>query len=224
MAREEGRNVYRGYIDGEEYDAQRNTGSGNRMGAEYSPQRAQGYGNDSRAMGYGNGNRAMGYAEQNQNFENRQESMRNQGSRNRREDMQSQGGRRNGMRRGWEDDEWRPSSEYASMQDDMEEDVEEFTREMAEHWTSEMENADGTRGAHWRMDQALSLMQQVGAHAEPHVFYAIVNNMYRLYSKAAKKYGVDRPDFYGDIAKAWIEDAGRMTEYYEKMARKAKND
>jgi len=98
----------------------------------------------------------------------------------------------------------------------------EFSREMAEKWVEQMEYADGSRGQHWKWEQAESLMKQCGVKCDPAVWYAVLNNAFRLYSKIARKFGLDRPDFYCDLAKAWIEDADRMAEKCEKMIRKAK--
>lgn len=98
----------------------------------------------------------------------------------------------------------------------------EFTRDMAEKWVEQMEYADGSKGQHWKWEQAEGLMKQCGVKCDPAVWYAVLNNTFRLYSKIARKFGLDRPDFYCDLAKAWIEDADRMAEKCEKMIRKAK--
>ena len=33
-----------------------------------------------------------------------------------------------------------------------------------------------------------------------------MNAMYSDYCKVAKRYGVDRPEFFAEMAKAWLED------------------
>lgn len=79
--------------------------------------------------------------------------------------------------------------------------------EMAKEWTQGMQNADGTRGPHWTMDQAKTLMKQVGAmDLDPAEFWAVMNSLYSDYCTVMKKYGIDRTEIYANLAKAWIED------------------
>lgn len=81
-----------------------------------------------------------------------------------------------------------------------------FTREMAEEWTKNMENADKTHGAHWTMEQTKQVLAQRKLECDPIEFYAILNAMYSDYSDVAKKHGVNNMDFYADLAKAWLND------------------
>lgn len=96
----------------------------------------------------------------------------------------------------------------------------EFTREDAEKWVSHMENEDGTTGAHWTMEQTGQVAAIAGAHYEPWIWYAALNMMYSDYYSVAAKYGLDRPEFYADLAKAFLmdKDAGgaeaKMAGYY----------
>lgn len=95
-----------------------------------------------------------------------------------------------------------------------------LTKEMADEWMSSIENEDGTKGAHWTMEQAKQVMAQKGVKADPVEFYAVLNAMYADYCKVFKKHGVgDKLDFYVDMAKAFIEDKdaaeGKVAKYFE---------
>ena len=86
-----------------------------------------------------------------------------------------------------------------------------LTRGMAEEWVDMMENEDEThpRGGKYSMDQAKQLAQSIGMSTAGQKlidFYAILNAMYSDYHKVAKKHGVDKPEYYADLAKAFIED------------------
>ena len=96
----------------------------------------------------------------------------------------------------------------------------EFTREDAEKWVSHMENEDGTTGAHWTMEQTDAVANITGVHVKSCVWWAAMNMMYSDYYGVAAKYGLDRPEFYADLAKAFLmdKDAGgaeaKMAGYY----------
>lgn len=78
---------------------------------------------------------------------------------------------------------------------------------LAEEWVRGMKNADGTSGAHWTFDQAKNVMAQHNVSGvSPEEFWAVLNSVYSDYCKVAKKFGVDRLEFYTEIAKAWLND------------------
>lgn len=89
----------------------------------------------------------------------------------------------------------------------------------AHEWSKKMKNADGSTGAHWTKEQVKPYMQQVGYQGEEIEFWVIMNAMYSDYCKVAKKYGVDRPEYYAEIAKAWLDDKDAIPDkaaaYYE---------
>ena len=95
-----------------------------------------------------------------------------------------------------------------------------FTREDAEKWVSHMENEDGTTGARWTMEQTDAVANITGVSVKPCVWWAAMNMMYSDYYGVAAKYGLDRPEFYADLAKAFLmdKDAGgpeaKMAGYY----------
>lgn len=83
-----------------------------------------------------------------------------------------------------------------------------FTREDAEAWAAKMQNADGTVGPHWTMDQTSAVADASGAgHDVPHwVFGATMNMMYSDYYDVARKFGVNVPEFYAELARAFLMD------------------
>lgn len=95
---------------------------------------------------------------------------------------------------------------------------------MAKKWADQMENADGSRGAHWTAEQVRPYMQQVGFAGSPDDFYVMMNSMFSDFYKVAKKYNLDRPEFYADLAKAWLDDPDAMEDkaalYYRYIVKK----
>lgn len=104
--------------------------------------------------------------------------------------------------------------------------AEGFTEEDAKAWTAKMENEDGTVGEHWTMEQTGQVAAIAGAHYEPWIWYAALNMMYSDYYSVAAKYGLDRPEFYADLAKAFLmdKDAGgpeeKMAGYYHGVVKR----
>lgn len=96
----------------------------------------------------------------------------------------------------------------------------EFSATDAKRWTAKMENEDGTIGPHWTMSQTDAVANVAGVHVDKLTFWACLNMMYSDYYGVAAKYGLDRPEFYADLAKAFLmdKDAGgpeeKMAGYY----------
>lgn len=84
--------------------------------------------------------------------------------------------------------------------------VSKLTVEQAQRWVNEMENCDGSRGAHWSMDQTNQIMQQRGITCEKTEFWATMNAMYSDYCKVAKAHNADNANFYADLACAFLKD------------------
>ena len=76
----------------------------------------------------------------------------------------------------------------------------------AEQWMRNMEREDGSKGPKWSKEQVKPYMAQVGYHGPEYKFWAVMNALYSDYCKIAKKYGVDRPEYYAELTKAWLED------------------
>lgn len=84
--------------------------------------------------------------------------------------------------------------------------AEGFTEDDAKAWTAKMENEDGTTGAHWTMGQTDAVANITGVSVKSCVWWAAMNMMYSDYYGVAAKYGLDRPEFYADLAKAFLMD------------------
>lgn len=78
-------------------------------------------------------------------------------------------------------------------------------------WAACMVNADGSRGAHWTLEQSDAAAHSAGidlarAGISPEAWYVAINMMYSDYAPTAIKYGVDRADFYACLAKDFLLD------------------
>lgn len=105
---------------------------------------------------------------------------------------------------------------------------EAFTKEDATFWVEHMENSDGTTGAQWTMDGTSAMAKDIGVYLPGWIFFAAMNMMRSDYCLVARKYGVDRPEFYADMAQAFLfdKDAGepeeKISAYYHCVAGKEK--
>lgn len=81
-----------------------------------------------------------------------------------------------------------------------------FNRQMAEDWVSGMENADGTKGPHWTMEQTSKVMNDHKADCDPVLWWAIMNSLYSDYCVALKQNNASTVETYVCLAKAWIHD------------------
>ena len=84
----------------------------------------------------------------------------------------------------------------------------EFDRADAMHWAAQMQNADGTTGPHWTMDQTSAVADARGIpHDIPRGAWGVaMNMMYSDYYDVAAEFGVNRPEFYAALAKAFLMD------------------
>ena len=99
-----------------------------------------------------------------------------------------------------------------------------LTREQAVCWVAAMENADGTHGGHWTMDQTEQVRKQKSLSCDPVMFYAAMNMMYSDYCKVAEKFNAAGPDFYVCMAKAFLDDKdaapNKLARYYRSIVEK----
>lgn len=102
---------------------------------------------------------------------------------------------------------------------------ETFTKEDALRWVEHMENSDGTEGAQWSMAETSAMAKSMGVYLPACIWFAAVNMMRSDYCMVARKYGVDKPEFYADMAQAFLfdEDAGepeeKISAYYRCVAK-----
>ena len=104
-----------------------------------------------------------------------------------------------------------------------------MTREIAEDWVNSMEGSDPAKqhGGKWTMEQIKPIAQKYGVPTEGDrfwEFYAVMNAMYSDYYPVAKKYNVLTPDFFADLAMAFISDKdaveNKAAMYYECIVEK----
>ena len=81
-----------------------------------------------------------------------------------------------------------------------------FTEADAKRWTEHMENGDGSRGPNWTLEQATAVANSMGVHTDPWIWFAALNMEYSDNFDVAQKYGLDRPEYYADLAKAFLFD------------------
>ena len=89
-----------------------------------------------------------------------------------------------------------------------------------EKWKKHMKNQDGTMGEHFKKEQVMQAARQIGVNPEEygeHIFPLVMNMMYSDYCAVAKKFGLDRPDFYAELAKAFLNDKDFEGEPEEKV-------
>lgn len=98
-----------------------------------------------------------------------------------------------------------------------------LTKTEAVAWVGEMENADGTRGGHWTMEETEKVRAQKNIGCDPVLFYAAMNMMYSDYCEVAKKFNASSADFYACMAKAFLDDKDaaphKLARYYRYVAR-----
>lgn len=92
----------------------------------------------------------------------------------------------------------------------MESEASTFTEADAKRWTEHMENSDGSKGPHWTLEQTTAVANSIGVHVDPWIWFAALNMEYSDNFDVAQKYGLDRPEYYADLAKAFLfdEDGG----------------
>lgn len=105
-----------------------------------------------------------------------------------------------------------------------------FEREEAMQWADRMQNADGSTGPHWTMEQTTAIADSMGIpeHEIPHWAWGVTMNMvYSDYYPVAVEFGLNRPEFYAALAKAFLLDKDgpgperKLMEYYEHIAKRS---
>ena len=86
-------------------------------------------------------------------------------------------------------------------------------RETAEEWVRNMKNEDHARptGPRWSMEELKQMAQKFGLNPDPEneefiEFWAMTNAMYSDYCAVAKRFNITSPEYYGMMAKAWMDD------------------
>lgn len=83
-----------------------------------------------------------------------------------------------------------------------------MNEQIAEEWTQSMDNADGTKEAHWSLEIIKKLMEQKKELKEFDLVdvFAVINMMYSDYVEVAKKLNINVIDFYVSMTIAWLKD------------------
>lgn len=76
-----------------------------------------------------------------------------------------------------------------------------FTEGDAREWVKHMDPP-----ARWTMEQTTAAMRQRNYNDDPAEFYAIMNAMFSDYGKTVAKHGIDKPDFWADMAHDFLHD------------------
>lgn len=118
----------------------------------------------------------------------------------------------------------RDMRDYADM------DMGRFTEREMEMWKREMKNADGSMGEHFSKEQVEQTAQKIGVNPAEFgkgVFCMAMNMMFSDYVGVARRHGVDKPEFYADMAKAFLDDKDyrgmpeeKLYTYYKCIAEK----
>lgn len=102
-------------------------------------------------------------------------------------------------------------------------DAHALSAEEAKRWVSGMIGTDPehAHGGRWTIEEARTLAQKIGwklTDDELPAFYAVLNALYSDYAMVAKRYGVTQPEFFAELARAWMMDAdarpGKAERYY----------
>lgn len=81
-----------------------------------------------------------------------------------------------------------------------------LSREEITKWMDCLENEDGTTGAHYTKEQVDQYRRGLSIDCDPMDLYAAANMIYSDYCKVLKKYGMDRPEVYVELAAAFLKD------------------
>ncbi len=84
--------------------------------------------------------------------------------------------------------------------------MQKMDKQTAQEWLDSMENEDGSMGAHWTLEQTKQVASQKNIDCDPVEFWVAMNMMYSDYYLVAKKFNMNTPDFYVEMAKAFLDD------------------
>ena len=78
-------------------------------------------------------------------------------------------------------------------------------RRVADQWVQEMQEESGMEL--WPREMTRQIARKNGMSGlDENEFYAVYNAMYTDFCEVAKDWGVDKPDFFADLARAFLED------------------
>lgn len=86
---------------------------------------------------------------------------------------------------------------------------EAITMEQAQAWVDHMDNADASRphGGRWTYTEATELGRKIGVpDGQMIAFFVALNMIWSDYGPTISAAGINAPDFYGKMARAFIDD------------------
>lgn len=98
-----------------------------------------------------------------------------------------------------------------------------FNKESATEWSKKMQNADGSNGGHWTVEETNGVGVPNGI--DDFVWNTAMNMMYSDYGEVAMRYGVSTAEFFADLAKAFLFDKDakepkeKLAEYYHHIVK-----
>lgn len=104
---------------------------------------------------------------------------------------------------------------------------EKLSRREAEEWVKRMRGPDGEVGERWSRDEVEDAIERYGLDEggiSSSEWYAAVNMMYSDYREVAKRFGIDREEFYIRMADAFLNDVDgpdsetKLAAYYRCIA------
>ncbi len=96
---------------------------------------------------------------------------------------------------------------------------EKLDQRTAVEWVNKMKNSDGSHGEHFTMEQTERVRRNKGWECDPIEFWVAMNAMWSDGAVTAKKYNIDKIEYWADRAKEFIMDKdagpGKMAKYYK---------
>lgn len=107
-----------------------------------------------------------------------------------------------------------------------EDDGETITMEQAQAWVDHMDNADTSRphGGRWTYADAVELGRKIGvSDGQMIAFFVALNMIWSDYGPTISAAGINAPEFYGKMARAFIDDkdakAHKVARYMHAIAK-----
>lgn len=132
------------------------------------------------------------------------------------------GGMENRMRMGREHHEGMDRMQMGGSEG--EEGHHKLDKRTAMEWVNRMENSDKSRGEHFTMEQTERVRKNKGWECDPVEFWVAMNAMWSDGAQTAKKFGVDKLEYWAERAKEFLDDEDavpdKMAKYYKYIVKK----
>lgn len=97
-----------------------------------------------------------------------------------------------------------------------------FDRKLADRWVEAMQEESGKEL--WSREEVEKISRKYGMDdLDKNEFYAVFNAVYTDFCEVAKKWGIDKAEFFADLARAFIEDddavGDKVAAYYACVVR-----